>query len=172
LLRLPGAAFLTGTLSAPEIVVPAQVKSVGNVLKALGRAITQQWFPGVGDMQVMGLDSNTHPILISSLVDGLAELGRLTNLGTLRYSPERRPVTAANSAYRVAALTDEAARVAALGAAHAAAAFARRAANQAAAVERRRLVAAVERLRASGKWHMVAGADGRVDLEAVLGRSK
>jgi ATP-dependent DNA helicase RecQ len=33
-------------------------------------------------------------------------LGRLTNLGTLRYRPERRPVTAANSAYRVAALID------------------------------------------------------------------
>jgi ATP-dependent DNA helicase RecQ len=54
----------------------------------------------------MGLDSVTHPILISSLVDGLAEVGRLGNLGTLHYSPRRRPVTAANSAYRVAALAD------------------------------------------------------------------
>jgi ATP-dependent DNA helicase RecQ len=55
---------------------------------------------------VMGLDSTTHPILIGSVVDGLAELGRLANLGTLRYRPGRRPVTAANSAYRVAALND------------------------------------------------------------------
>jgi len=46
------------------------------------------------------------PTLIGSLVDGLARLGRLTNLGTLRYRPDRRTVTAANSAYRVAALTD------------------------------------------------------------------
>ena len=49
LLRLPGAAFLTGTLSAPQIVVPPQVKSVGNVLKALGRAITGKQDPRAGD---------------------------------------------------------------------------------------------------------------------------
>ena len=55
---------------------------------------------------VIGLDSDTHPQLIGSLVERLAQLGRLTNLGTLRYSPQRRPVTAANSAYRVAALHD------------------------------------------------------------------
>lgn len=55
---------------------------------------------------VMGLDSCTHPILIGSVVDALAELGRLTHLGTLGYRPDRRPVTAANSAYRVSALHD------------------------------------------------------------------
>ncbi|HJT93333.1 MAG TPA: RecQ family ATP-dependent DNA helicase [Mycobacterium sp.] len=55
---------------------------------------------------VMGLESVRHPLLITSLVDRLAQLGRLTNLGTLRYSPEHRPVAAANSAYRVAALHD------------------------------------------------------------------
>ena len=54
---------------------------------------------------VMALDSDRHPLLISSLARRLAELGRLTDLGTLRYAPERRPVTAANSAYRVAALS-------------------------------------------------------------------
>ncbi|MCT7657812.1 RecQ family ATP-dependent DNA helicase [Mycobacterium deserti] len=53
---------------------------------------------------VMALDSNTHPLLISSLARSLARLGRLTDLGTLRYAPDRRPVAAANSAYRVAAL--------------------------------------------------------------------
>jgi len=53
---------------------------------------------------VMGLDSLTHPVLIGSVVDGLSQLGRLTNLGTLSYAPGRRPVTAMNSAYRVAAL--------------------------------------------------------------------
>ncbi|MGB0971243.1 MAG: RecQ family ATP-dependent DNA helicase [Mycobacterium sp.] len=53
---------------------------------------------------VMALDSQAHPRLISSLARKLAELGRLTDLGTLRYAADRRPVTAANSAYRVAAL--------------------------------------------------------------------
>jgi ATP-dependent DNA helicase RecQ len=53
---------------------------------------------------VMALDSDRHPLLISSLSRELARLGRLTDLGTLQYSPTRRAVTAANSAYRVAAL--------------------------------------------------------------------
>ena len=53
---------------------------------------------------VMGLDSATHPLLIRSMTARLSELGRLTDLGTLQYTPQRRPVTAANSAYRVAAL--------------------------------------------------------------------
>jgi len=53
---------------------------------------------------VMALDSDRHPALISSLARALAKLGKLTDLGMLRYAPERRPVTAANSAYRVAAL--------------------------------------------------------------------
>ena len=53
---------------------------------------------------VLAMDSDTHPVLIGSLARRLAELGRLTDLGTLRYRPGRRPVTAANSAYRVAAL--------------------------------------------------------------------
>src|SRR5215208_5632062 len=52
---------------------------------------------------VMGLDSLTHPLLIGSVVDGLSELGRLTNLGTLSYRPGRRPVTAMNPAHHVAA---------------------------------------------------------------------
>jgi ATP-dependent DNA helicase RecQ len=55
---------------------------------------------------VLAMDSDSHPLLISSLARRLAELGRLTDLGTLRYRPDRRPVTAANSAYRVAALKD------------------------------------------------------------------
>ncbi|MFB1294648.1 ATP-dependent DNA helicase RecQ [Mycobacterium sp. pW049] len=53
---------------------------------------------------VMAVDSDRHPALITSLARKLAELGRLTDLGVLRYAPDRRPVTAANSAYRVAAL--------------------------------------------------------------------
>jgi flagellar biosynthesis protein FlhA len=37
---------------------------------ALGRAITQQWFPGAGDMQVMGLDSNLERVLSQALSTG------------------------------------------------------------------------------------------------------
>jgi ATP-dependent DNA helicase RecQ len=53
---------------------------------------------------VLAMDSIRHPLLITSLARELARLGRLTDLGILRYAPEHRPVTAANSAYRVAAL--------------------------------------------------------------------
>jgi ATP-dependent DNA helicase RecQ len=53
---------------------------------------------------VLALDSDRHPKLISSLARELSRLGKLTDLGTLQYAPERRAVTAANSAYRVAAL--------------------------------------------------------------------
>ena len=86
-------------LAEPDQPVPADVLNAAV-------AVLAAWGWQTRPVAVMGLDSNTHPILISSLVGGLAELGRLANLGTLRYSPERRPVTAANSAYRVAALTD------------------------------------------------------------------
>ncbi|WP_153099103.1 flagellar biosynthesis protein FlhA [Paraburkholderia hayleyella] len=37
---------------------------------ALGRAITQQWFPGNGEMQVIGLDSNLERVLSQALSTG------------------------------------------------------------------------------------------------------
>ncbi len=37
---------------------------------ALGRAITQQWYPGNGEMQVMGLDSNLERVLSQALSTG------------------------------------------------------------------------------------------------------
>ncbi len=40
LLRIPGNATITGPLSAPEIGVPPGTRSVGNILKAIGRRIT------------------------------------------------------------------------------------------------------------------------------------
>ncbi|RXZ29857.1 AsmA family protein [Sphingomonas desiccabilis] len=40
LLRLPGEAHLTGSLSAPRLAIPYETKSVGNILKAVGRTIT------------------------------------------------------------------------------------------------------------------------------------
>lgn len=86
-------------LAEPDQPVPADVLDAAV-------AVLAAWGWATRPVAVMGLDSVTHPILISSLVDGLAEVGRLGNLGTLHYSPRRRPVTAANSAYRVAALVD------------------------------------------------------------------
>jgi ATP-dependent DNA helicase RecQ len=53
---------------------------------------------------VMALDSERRPRFVASFARRIAELGRLEDLGTLRYRPGRRPATAANSAYRVAAL--------------------------------------------------------------------
>ncbi|WP_294245949.1 AsmA family protein [uncultured Sphingomonas sp.] len=39
-LRLAGAATVTGTLQKPDLVIPKEVKSVGNIFKSIGRAIT------------------------------------------------------------------------------------------------------------------------------------
>ncbi|BBX00292.1 recombinase RecQ [Mycolicibacterium moriokaense] len=66
--------------------------------------VLASWDWAVRPTAVMALDSDRHPRLISSLARELARLGRLTDLDTLQYAPTRRPVTAANSAYRVAAL--------------------------------------------------------------------
>ncbi|MCP9271319.1 RecQ family ATP-dependent DNA helicase [Mycolicibacterium arenosum] len=66
--------------------------------------VLASWDWAVRPVAVMALDSDRHPLLIGSLARRLAELGRLTDLGTLQYAPERTPVTAVNSAYRVAAL--------------------------------------------------------------------
>jgi ATP-dependent DNA helicase RecQ len=63
------------------------------------------WDWAVRPKAVLALDSDRHPLLISSFAGELARLGRLTDLGILQYAPERKPVTAANSAYRVAALS-------------------------------------------------------------------
>lgn len=76
----------------PDDVVAAAVK------------VLASWDWDTRPTAVMALDSDTHPTLITSLARRLAELGRLTDLGTLHYDPQRRPVTAVNSAYRVAAL--------------------------------------------------------------------
>jgi len=92
-------ARLRQLLDGPDGEVPdAVVQAAVAVLKA--------WNWKERPVAVMGLDSERHPQLIGSLVTRLAELGWLQNLGTLYYRPQRRPVTAANSAYRVAALVD------------------------------------------------------------------
>jgi ATP-dependent DNA helicase RecQ len=90
-------ARLRRLLDEPDQEVPEEV-----VRAAV--AVLARWEWQTRPTAVLGLDSATHPILIESLVDRLAELGRLTRLHTLRYAPGRRASTAANSAYRVAAL--------------------------------------------------------------------
>lgn len=39
-LRLSGAATVAGTLENPDLVIPKEVKSVGNIFKSIGRALT------------------------------------------------------------------------------------------------------------------------------------
>ncbi|MFS0772683.1 AsmA family protein [Sphingomonas sp. 1P08PE] len=39
ILRIPGTATVAGTIRSPDLVIPPQVKSVGNILKAIGRRI-------------------------------------------------------------------------------------------------------------------------------------
>jgi flagellar biosynthesis protein FlhA len=53
---------------APKITDAHDLTAV--VRLALGRAITQQWFPGTGDMQVMGLDANLERVLSQALSTG------------------------------------------------------------------------------------------------------
>jgi ATP-dependent DNA helicase RecQ len=77
---------------------------VGEDIVAAAVKVLASWDWAQRPTAVMALDSDRHRLLISSLARALAALGRLTDLGTLRYAPHRRPVTAANSAYRVAAL--------------------------------------------------------------------
>ena len=55
---------------------------------------------------VMAMESPTHPKLTADLAARLAHIGRLRDLGTLHIRPGRPPVSAANSAHRVAALYD------------------------------------------------------------------
>ncbi|WP_129976569.1 DEAD/DEAH box helicase [Rhodococcus sp. Q1] len=55
---------------------------------------------------VMALESPDHPLLVESLASRLAQIGRLRDLGVLRRRSGNTEPTAANSAYRVAALID------------------------------------------------------------------
>lgn len=90
---------LRRVLDGPDEPVPPDVLNAA-------AAVLAAWPWETRPVAVMGVDSTTHPVLIGSVVAGLAELGRLINLGTLQYRPGRRPVAAANSAYRVSALND------------------------------------------------------------------
>jgi ATP-dependent DNA helicase RecQ len=69
-------------------------------------AVLREWKWTQRPGAVMALQSATHPVLAADLAARLARIGRLTDLGVLHIRPDRPPVSAANSAHRVAALFD------------------------------------------------------------------
>ncbi|WP_424806148.1 RecQ family ATP-dependent DNA helicase [Rhodococcus sp. 27YEA15] len=90
---------LRALLDGPDSEVPdAVVSACVSVLAA--------WDWAERPTGVMALESATHPILVRSLSARLAQVGRLADLGELRLRPDHPPVSAANSAYRVAGLVD------------------------------------------------------------------
>ncbi|WP_067891835.1 RecQ family ATP-dependent DNA helicase [Nocardia vaccinii] len=69
-------------------------------------AVLRDWDWDQRPTAVMAMESPTHPKLTADLAARLAHIGRLRDLGTLHVRPGRPPVSAANSAHRVAALHD------------------------------------------------------------------
>ena len=55
LLRVPGSVTARGTLRDPQVTVPPEVKSVGNLLKGLGRAIRGRQGPSATDADCAAL---------------------------------------------------------------------------------------------------------------------
>lgn len=76
----------------PDAVVDAAIK------------VLASWDWAVRPTSVIALESESRPQLVSSLAARLAQVGRLTDLGVLPRTPGHPPVSAANSAYRVAGL--------------------------------------------------------------------
>lgn len=54
-IRLPGSVRVTGTIRDPKLILPQDSKSVGNILKALGRAITGKQGPRATDADCAAL---------------------------------------------------------------------------------------------------------------------
>ncbi|MGY4100037.1 RecQ family ATP-dependent DNA helicase [Nocardia sp. R16R-3T] len=69
-------------------------------------AVLREWDWATRPTAVMALESHRYPVLTATLAARLAEVGRLRDLGTLQLRPDRPPVSAANSAHRVAGLFD------------------------------------------------------------------
>ncbi|MBS9372770.1 RecQ family ATP-dependent DNA helicase [Rhodococcus sp. B50] len=79
---------------APKAVVDASI------------AVLAAWDWEERPTAVMAVESPDHPLLVESLASQLAQIGRLRDLGVLRRRNGNTGSTAANSAYRVAALID------------------------------------------------------------------
>ncbi len=67
-------------------------------------AVLAAWRWDTRPGHVLGMSSATHPVLVTSVVEHLARVGKLHDLGTLELDPTHPPVRAANSAHRVAGL--------------------------------------------------------------------
>lgn len=55
ILRVPGSAMVTGTLSDPHLEVPKEVRSAGNIFKAIGRAVRGRSGPLASDADCSGM---------------------------------------------------------------------------------------------------------------------
>ncbi|WP_330182634.1 RecQ family ATP-dependent DNA helicase [Nocardia sp. NBC_01503] len=66
--------------------------------------VLREWDWAQRPTTVIALESPHRPLLTASLAARLAEVGRLRDLGTLYLRPDMPPVSAVNSAHRVAAL--------------------------------------------------------------------
>ncbi|WP_069166724.1 RecQ family ATP-dependent DNA helicase [Nocardia altamirensis] len=69
-------------------------------------AVLRDWNWTTRPTSVMALESARYPVLTATLAARLAEVGRLQDLGTMPTRADRPPVSAANSAHRVAGLFD------------------------------------------------------------------
>ncbi|UGT41720.1 RecQ family ATP-dependent DNA helicase [Nocardia yamanashiensis] len=88
---------LRALLDGPDAPVPDEVFRACTV-------VLREWDWAQRPTAVIAMDSPRHPILTRSLAAALAKVGRLQDLGVLHLRPDLPPVSAANSAHRVAAL--------------------------------------------------------------------
>ena len=66
--------------------------------------VLREWGWDERPTAVAALQSGEHPVLVTSLARGIAQMGRMDYLGEVGRDPALPPVTAQNSAYRVAQL--------------------------------------------------------------------
>ncbi len=69
--------------------------------------VLRSWRWEVRPHAVAALASADHPVLTSSVAERLAQIGRMRPLGTVERAPGLPPVTAVNSAFRVAQIGEE-----------------------------------------------------------------
>ena len=69
-------------------------------------AVLRDWDWARRPTAVLAMENPRHPRRTADLAARLAHVGRLRDLGTLHQRPDRPPVSAANSAHRVAGLFD------------------------------------------------------------------
>ncbi|GAB4584069.1 RecQ family ATP-dependent DNA helicase [Nocardia sp. IFM 10818] len=88
---------LRALLDAPDGPVPDEVFQACTI-------VLREWDWAQRPTAVIALDNHRHRQLTTSLAARLAQIGRLRDLGVLHLRPDIPPISAANSAHRVAAL--------------------------------------------------------------------